>query len=323
MGDNVESPPRAVTDGSNFISGLAPVAPTVKLQLDDVITTFTVEDISTFLSYENPPATIMRLSFGLLLPAIAGIAQAASESVEGFIFTASKPRYPETLTLTPEQVRLVLAQQLDITQYHSLGSSEALEFVNKLGGSQQKLFDDNAIGTPSPRRLVVFLDSSPASTTASNLKAEWNTRGWEGPSFGMPESAGSTSAEVLVGDMQKQIAAPELPSQQCALAKVINDSADECWHGKNSQILQIAENSVSMLFLPFTISTNPDLSPTLLHSSRTKTPYSTQSTAASSKPHLSSWHSHKVPTANTQMRPGDSTTCRPRPLRIKSAKPKP
>ena len=192
----------------------------------------------------------MRLSFGLLLPAIAGVAHATTAHIHGFIFTASKDLAPGTVSLTPEQVRVVLAQQLDITQYHSLNvgdsSERALELINTLGGQHPKLFDDNVTGAGSPRHLVVFLDVS--LDESNSLKAEWSSRGWTEPSFVMVGNPGRSSVRSLVGDMQKQISPLELPNQHCTLTKAMDMSADECWNGRNSYITYgFTEHSVSRI----------------------------------------------------------------------------
>ena len=190
----------------------------------------------------------MRLSFGFLLPAIAAVAQAASASVDGYIFTASKELAPRTVSLTPKQVRVVLAQQLDVTQYHSLNSQDklegTLELINMLGGQHPKLFDEDTTTAASPRHLVVFLDISLEGS--KTLKTEWSSKGRAEPSFVMIGNPGRGSVSSLVRDMQKQISPLELPNEHCTLTKAIDVSADECWYKKNSYIMhKVAEDSVS------------------------------------------------------------------------------
>ncbi|KFY01057.1 hypothetical protein V490_01096 [Pseudogymnoascus sp. VKM F-3557] len=181
----------------------------------------------------------MRLSLGLLLPAIAGVAHAASPRVDGFIFTASKELNAGSVYLTPEQVRVVLAQQLDVTQYHSLGagdrSEKELELINQFGGQHPKLFDEGVAGATSPRHLVVFLDVTVEGS--KSLQAKWNAKGRTEPSFVMTGSPGSGSVQSLVRDIQQQISPQQLPDEQCTLMKAIDASASECWNGKNSHIM--------------------------------------------------------------------------------------
>lgn len=201
----------------------------------------------------------MRLSFGLLLPAIAGVAHATSPRVDGFIFTASKELDAGSVSLTPEQVRVVLAQQLDVTQYHSLGagdrSEKELNFINTFGGQHPKLFDEGVAGATSPRHLVVFLDVSLEGSKA--LKAKWSAKGRTEPSFVMVGSPGPESVGALVRDIQQQISPQELPEEQCTLTKAIDASASECWYGKNSHIMhKFTEDSVSKVFLHLAASTN-------------------------------------------------------------------
>lgn len=200
----------------------------------------------------------MRLSSSLLLPAIAGVAHAASSRVDGFIFTASKELDAGSVSLTPEQVRVVLAQQLDVTQYHSLNagdrSEKELKLINTFGGQHPKLFDEGVAGATSPRHLVVFLDVSLEGSKA--LKAEWSAKGRTEPSFVMVGSPGPDSVGALVRDIQQQISPLEVADEQCTLTKAIDASASECWNNKNSHIMhKFTEDSVSK-FLHLTTSTN-------------------------------------------------------------------
>ncbi|OBT77244.1 hypothetical protein VF21_04073 [Pseudogymnoascus sp. 05NY08] len=180
----------------------------------------------------------MRLSFGLLLPAIAGVAHATSSRIDGFVFTASKELDAGSVSLTPEQVRVVLAQQLDVTQYHSLGagdrSEKDLKLINTFGGQHPKLFDEGVAGATSPKHLVVFLDVSLEGSKA--LKAKWSEKGRTEPSFVMVGSPGSESVGTLVRDIQHQISPRELADEQCTLTKAIDASASECWSNRNSHI---------------------------------------------------------------------------------------
>jgi hypothetical protein len=187
----------------------------------------------------------MRLSLSLLLLAIAGVAHAASHSVEGYIFTASKPQLSESLDLTPEEVRLVLAQQLDITQYHSLVNPDTpvsshdiydkLKYLNTLGGRQHGLFDDDVAESSSPRRLVIWVPAFPEQI--ANLKAEWSSRGWESPSFRMQGHPSNAGADMLVKDMQMQVLRSSVPTKgPCGLEQLL-DLSDECWRSKSSHIM--------------------------------------------------------------------------------------
>lgn len=196
----------------------------------------------------------MRLSSALLLPAIAGVAQATSAHVDGFIFTASKGLDQGTVSLTPEQVRVVLSQQLDVTQYHSLGagdrSEKDLKLINTLGGQHPILFDEDIAGGTSPRHLVVFLDVSLERSKA--LKAEWSSKGRAEPSFVMTGNPGRKSVGSLVRDFQKQISPLELSDERCTLTEAIDVSADECWYNKNSHIMhKFSEDSVCINTLRF------------------------------------------------------------------------
>ncbi|KFY07618.1 hypothetical protein V492_06981 [Pseudogymnoascus sp. VKM F-4246] len=187
----------------------------------------------------------MRLTFGLLLPAIAGVVYATSSHIDGFVFTASKELDTGSVSLTPEQVRVVLAQQLDVTQYHNLGagdrSEKELKLINSFGGQHPKLFDEGVAGATSPRHLVVFLDVSLDGSKA--LKTKWSAKGRTEPSFVMGGSPGTKSVGALVRDIQQQISPGKLPDEQCTLAKAIDASASECWNNKNSHIMLAKDGS--------------------------------------------------------------------------------
>lgn len=186
----------------------------------------------------------MRLSLSLLLPVMVGAAHAAaSPSLEGYIFTSSQPQISETFDLTPEEVRLVLAQQLDVTQYHSLTSTSSsphelynrLSYLHILGGEQRGLFADDVAESSSPKRLVIWADYS--TERISNLKAAWSSRGWESPSFRVQPAPRRADVNMLVRDMQRQILGSlDLPKEQCKLEALL-DLSDECWHRKNSHIM--------------------------------------------------------------------------------------
>lgn len=109
----------------------------------------------------------MRLSLALLLPAMAGVAQAATASIQGMVYWPSifVPKDGEELVLTPKQLRLVLAGQLDLSQYHALteGSSgkvapATVDILNTLVGGQDQLLGDGS--AERGRNLMIFRGNS-------------------------------------------------------------------------------------------------------------------------------------------------------------------
>lgn len=109
----------------------------------------------------------MRLSLALLVPAMAEVAHAATASIQGLVYwpSISLPEVSEDLVLTPKQLRLVLAGQLDLSQYHALteGSSgkidsATLDIINRLVGGQEQLLDDES--TERGRSLMIFRGNS-------------------------------------------------------------------------------------------------------------------------------------------------------------------
>lgn len=109
----------------------------------------------------------MRLSLALLLPAIAGVAHAATASIQGMVYWPgiSVPKDGEELVLTPKQLRLVLAGQLDLSQYHALTEVSSgkidpatLDIINRLVGGQEQLLDDES--AERGRNLIIFRGNS-------------------------------------------------------------------------------------------------------------------------------------------------------------------
>ena len=94
---------------------------------------------------------------------MAGVAHAATASIQGMVNcpSISVPKDGEEQVLTPKQLRLVLAGQLGLSQYHALteGSSgkidpATLDIINRLVGGQEQLLDDES--AERGRNLMIF-----------------------------------------------------------------------------------------------------------------------------------------------------------------------
>jgi len=78
----------------------------------------------------------------------------------------TKPRI-----VSPSDARLVLAQRLGLSDFHSLkdANEETVEALNALGGKAQPLFGGQ-IQTETPRRAIIVVEE------AEDLFGEWNAQ---------------------------------------------------------------------------------------------------------------------------------------------------
>ena len=100
-----------------------------------------------------------------LLPALV---TAVSASLEASVYLLDSDRLPESSnppTLSPEQARLVFAQRLGASKYHSLGDASAstLSYINKFGVERGSLFGDGLERRTAEVLLIVEGVSSQAA----------------------------------------------------------------------------------------------------------------------------------------------------------------
>jgi hypothetical protein len=90
--------------------------------------------------YSSPPAT-MKLSWGLFFSSLYCTASAATPAV------------------SPETARLIIAQRLGLSRFHSVehADAEAIRHINAYGGRQQKLFG-GADADASQARLLMWIE---------------------------------------------------------------------------------------------------------------------------------------------------------------------
>lgn len=158
----------------------------------------------------------MWLSFSLLLPALAGVAQAATASIQGMVYwpSISVPEDGEELVLTPKQFRLVLAGQLDLSQYHALtegssgkADSATLDLINRLVGGQEQLLDDKS--AERSRNLIVFRGNSEQIEKLKN-GPDGKRNMEKSYSFSVPESSVRLEdLDRLIADLKIQAAATD------------------------------------------------------------------------------------------------------------------
>ncbi|GAM82135.1 hypothetical protein ANO11243_001140 [Dothideomycetidae sp. 11243] len=97
----------------------------------------------------------MRLSPSIWLPALAAVAQAASQSGQIYFYEQQPQTLSKHHAVDPKTAALILASRLGVAHYHHLGvvSDDALSAINSFG-NHKKLFDSSASRTPVALLLV-------------------------------------------------------------------------------------------------------------------------------------------------------------------------
>ncbi|TVY51398.1 putative endoplasmic reticulum membrane protein [Lachnellula cervina] len=167
----------------------------------------------------------MRLS-ATLLPALLGVASAASEPASVYILQASESPSSNPPTLTPEQARLVIAQRLSISQYHGLGdvSDSTLSYINRFGGQYKASLFEDAASQDQATELVLVVEGV--------SKAQLKNWGSLRPAFTISNPPSPPANKKLVLDLNKQAGEKE----DCALEDAINPYEVKCWNGKSKVI---------------------------------------------------------------------------------------
>lgn len=100
----------------------------------------------------------MKSLLGLVLACAAVRASAASSEAQVYIFPEGTQPQSQPPSISPNDARLFFAQQLALSEYHSLGDAEesTLHLLNAHAGRQRPLFSDE--GRSGPRRLLLFVE---------------------------------------------------------------------------------------------------------------------------------------------------------------------
>lgn len=102
----------------------------------------------------------MKLSWGLVASSLY-CAAAAANNGHVFTFDASKTHAaPASSPVDPETARLILAQRLGLSRFHSIkdADAEVIKTINAYGGRRQKLFGEEA--DTSRAQLLVWLEGA-------------------------------------------------------------------------------------------------------------------------------------------------------------------
>lgn len=198
-----------------------------------------------------PPTSIMRLSVGLLLPLFAGATSAVLDA-KVYMFQGDEwPNASDPPALSPEETRLVFAQRLGVSQFHSLddASENTLSYINRFGRRQKQLFE--AGGDDKPAELILFVEGTSAENAGPFLNAFSSMQ----PAFTISNPPSSSENLELVFNMDRQLG-PDIP--ECTLEDDVNPSNQRCWKGK-SKIIQIdlaAEASELVISVVYNLLTN-------------------------------------------------------------------
>ena len=102
----------------------------------------------------------MKLSWGFVASSLY-CAAAAATTGHVFTFDASNDHAaPASSPVDPETARLILAQRLGLSRFHSIKDADAaaIKSINTYGGRHQKLFGEDA--DTSRARLLMWVDDA-------------------------------------------------------------------------------------------------------------------------------------------------------------------
>lgn len=173
----------------------------------------------------------MKLHTGLLLPLLAGAAYAIPDA-KVYLFPqdeASTPSHPPALS--PEEARLVFAQRLGVSQYHSLdrADDDALSYINRFGGRQKQPFEAGDHGEAA--ELVLFFEGASAKNADALLSA-WPSAQ---PAFTIVNPPSSSENLELAINLDRQMG-PDI--DDCPFEENIDPDNKSCWK-RTSKIIQV------------------------------------------------------------------------------------
>ena len=100
----------------------------------------------------------MKSLAGLVLACVAVRASAAASEAPVYIFPESTRPQAQPPSISPSDARLFFAQQLGVSQYHSIGDAgeSTLQLLDANADRQRPLFSDE--GRNGPRRLLLIVE---------------------------------------------------------------------------------------------------------------------------------------------------------------------
>jgi hypothetical protein len=167
----------------------------------------------------------MRLYTGLLVPLLASAASAIPDAKVYLFQDGEWSKTSNPPTLSPEEARLVFAQRLGVSQYHSLAdaSEDALSYINQFGGHQDRLFE--AGSDEETTELLLFVDGVSAEN-AESLAKSWSS---VQPAFTISNPPSSNENAELLLNLERQLG-PDM--EDCSFEGITSRSR-QCWHAKS------------------------------------------------------------------------------------------
>ena len=119
----------------------------------------------------------MKLPTSLLLPLYVGAATATTAIADAKVYIFpddGQSNGSNRPALSPEEARLVFAQRLGVSRYHSLDGAgdNTLSYINRFGGRQKALFE--AVDDHKAAELVLFVEGVSAKNAGPLLEA-WSS----------------------------------------------------------------------------------------------------------------------------------------------------
>ncbi|KAK7714600.1 hypothetical protein SLS57_007076 [Botryosphaeria dothidea] len=138
----------------------------------------------------------MRLSGSFVAPSLLGLAAAAASSPRVYVQDLDAPAHLSTQTaptLSADTARLIFAQRLGLSQYHSLkhADDDTIEYLNDFGGSRHQLFDDDQL-SDGTKHIMVVVEGMKSTEVLSSA------------SFALSETPGVDDTSRLLEDFTVQ-----------------------------------------------------------------------------------------------------------------------
>ncbi|KAL1639990.1 hypothetical protein SLS58_007416 [Diplodia intermedia] len=163
----------------------------------------------------------MRLSGSFVASSLLALAAAAAPQARVFVQDLGAPTLgsQSTPTLSPDTARLVFAQRLGLSQYHSLkhADDDTIQYINDFGGSRHQLFDDEQLGDEAKHVMLV-------------VEGVKDTAVLDSASFSLSETPGADATSRLLEDFTIQsehLSSAARASNKNTVPKAIKDVLDK------------------------------------------------------------------------------------------------
>ena len=146
---------------------------------------------------------------------LASAVCAGAEDAGVYIFQKGEwPSSAKPPVLSPEQARLIIAQRLDVTQYHSIEDASWIQDINKFGSL-------HTTGQSKVREVILVVEGVTMSTALPLAKPFMSLEA----AFKIRSPPSSSWTQKLVEDFQTQVGATTV---NCAIEEYIDPSTSKC-----------------------------------------------------------------------------------------------